>query len=96
MRAVPPDCRRFCQALAEAAGDRTNWWVSIQTVADRLGMDSDQATILAADCAEAGYVEHDQSQHTKVGRRATELPHSVTLAAAGRALLAPRRRGSRP
>ena len=45
---------------------------------------------LADECAKAGYVQHDQSQHVKAGRRLTELPHSVTLMPGGQALLGKR------
>ena len=79
--------RRFCSALATETRDRPNWWVSIQTVADRLGMPGDEAIALADDCAREGLVMHDQSQFTKAGRRASVLPHSVTLNEAGRQLV---------
>ncbi len=79
--------RRFCQALERASAGRSNWWVSIATVAREIGMDAEHATVLADQCAEAGLVQHDQSQHTKAGRRSAVLPHSVTLSAGGRALL---------
>ena len=46
--------RRFCSALATETRDRPNWWVSIQTVADRLGMSGDNAIKLADACARAG------------------------------------------
>jgi len=62
----------------------------INTVATRLGMEADRATALADECAKAGYVQHDQSQHVKAGRRLTELPHSVTLMPGGQALLGKR------
>ena len=59
--------RRFCQALAaESEGRRsTPWWSSIHTVAQRLGLPYDDAVVLADDCAKAGLVTHDQSQHTR-------------------------------
>ena len=78
--------RRFCSALATETRDRPNWWVSIQTVADRLGMFGDDAIKLADACAQEGLVMHDQSQHTTARRRNAELPHSVTLNEAGREL----------
>jgi hypothetical protein len=73
-------------ALATETRDRPNWWVSIQTVAERLGMPGDEAISLADDCAREGLVMHDQSQFTKAGRRASVQPHSVTLNEAGRQL----------
>jgi hypothetical protein len=78
--------RRFCSVLATETRDRPNWWVSIQTVADRLGMPGEDAIKLADHCAREGLVMHDQSQFTKAGRRASVLPHSVTLNEAGRRL----------
>lgn len=78
--------RRFCSALATETRDRPNWWVSIQTVADRLGMPGDEAIALADDCAREGLIMHDQSQFTKADRRGTVQPHSVTLNQAGRDL----------
>jgi hypothetical protein len=87
-RKLPADrARRFCSALATETRDRPNWWVSIQTVADRLGMQGDDAIELAGACTRDGLVMHDQSQHTKAGRRASVLPHSVTLAGPGWALV---------
>lgn len=88
-RRLPADrARRFCRALAaESEGRRSQpWWTSIAAVARRLGMPYDEAMVLADDCEKAGLVTHDQSQHTKAGRRAVELPHSVTLNEAGRRL----------
>ena len=80
--------RRFCQALAaESEGRRSHpWWTSIHAISQRLELPYDEAVALADDCARAGLVTHDQSQHTKAGRRAAELPHSVTLNEAGRQL----------
>lgn len=80
--------RRFCQALAADSEGRRSapWWTSIDTVARKLELPYDEAVVLADDCEKAGYVSHDQSQHTKEGRRAVELPHSVTLKEAGRQL----------
>lgn len=75
--------QRFCRAVAAETGARRNWWVSIQSVADRLGLEVDEATVLADDCAQAGLVSHDQSQHTAADRRMTTLPHSVSMAADG-------------
>ena len=69
-------------------GTRRNWWVSIQKVAERLGVPVDQATVWADEFAIAAYVRHNQSQHTAAERRRTELPHSVTLMPDGVALLA--------
>jgi hypothetical protein len=61
----------FCAALHdESRHRRAPWWVSIGTVARRLGVPHDQAVVLADDCALAGHVQHDQSQHIKAGRRA--------------------------
>jgi hypothetical protein len=79
--------RRFCSALATETRDRPNWWVSIQTVADRLGMPGEDAIELADECSRAGLVMHDQTQHTKVDRKASVRPHSVTLAGPGWELL---------
>jgi hypothetical protein len=79
--------RQFCSAFATETRGRPNWWVSIQTVADRLGMPGDDAITLADDCARDGLVMHDQSQHTKVDRRAGGQPHSVTLAGRSWALV---------
>ncbi len=80
--------RRFCEALAaeSEAGRSSPWWCAIATIARRIGLDRQEAIALANDLALAGYVTHDQSQHTKAGRRAVELPHSVTLTEAGRHL----------
>jgi len=50
---------RFCSALATETRDRPNWWVSIQTVADRLGMPNHDAVELADECARSGLVMHD-------------------------------------
>ena len=79
--------RRFVSALATETRDRPNWWVSIQTVADRLGMPGEDAIKLADECAREGLVMHDQSQHTKADRRAAVQPHSVSLAGPGWALV---------
>ncbi len=49
-------------------------------------MDGQDAVALADDLTKAGYVTHDQSQHTKEARRTLEQPHSVTLREAGRQL----------
>ncbi len=88
MRRLSTDqARRFCSALATETRDRPNWWVSIQTVADRLGMPGEDAIELADECARKGLVMHDQSQHTKADRRAAVRPHSVTLAGPGWALV---------
>jgi len=78
--------RRFCAALSAEAEGRPSapWWSSIQVVARRLGIPYDEAVALADECARAGLVTHDQSQHTKTDRKATALPHSVTLKEAGR------------
>ncbi len=76
--------RRFCSVLVAETRDRPNWWVSIQTVADRLGMTGDEDIKLADECAREGLVMHDQSQHTAADRRASVLPHSVTLREPGR------------
>lgn len=80
--------RRFCQALAaDSEGRRAMpWWTSIHAVAQKLELPYDEVVALADDCEKAGYVTHDQSQHTKAVRRAAELPHSVTLQEAGRQL----------
>lgn len=85
MRKLPTDrLSRFCAALhAESAGRRAPWWASIAKVADRLGIPHDEAILLADDCAAAGLVVHDQSMHTKAGRRSAELPHSVSLKGEG-------------
>lgn len=66
--------RRFVNALATETRDRPNWWVSIQTVADRLVMRGEDAIKLADECAHDGLVMHDQSQHTKAERRSTVSP----------------------
>ena len=52
-------------------------------MADRLGLDIDRATVLAGECEKAGYIQHDQSQSTKVERAMTMLSHSVTLTPSG-------------
>jgi len=75
---------RFCRALAAETRDRPNWWVSIQAVADRLGMPGKDAVELADECAREGLVLHDQSQHTAADRRGAVRPHSVTLREPGR------------
>lgn len=82
--------RRFCQALAaESEGRRTMpWWSSIHTVAQRIGLAYDEAVAQAVACAQAGYVTHDQSQHTKAARREALSPHSVCLTEEGRQLSA--------
>jgi hypothetical protein len=59
---------------------------SIDAVARRLCLTLDEATVLADDCAQAGYVEHDMSSAATDHRRATALPHSATLRPAGHAL----------
>ena len=55
--------RRFCQALAaESEGCRSNrWWSLIDTLARRPALPDDETAQLAVECAEAGYVTHDQS-----------------------------------
>jgi hypothetical protein len=80
--------RRFCQVLsADAEGRRQMpWWTSIHAIAAKLDLPYDEAVALADDCAKAGLVSHDQSQHTKADRRSAQLPHSVTLQQAGRDL----------
>lgn len=83
---------QFCRALAEETGTRSNWWVSIHKLADRLGLDVDRATVLAGECERAGYIQHDQSQSTKPERAKATPLHSVTLMPGGRALLAPSKR----
>ena len=83
-KAATERARRFCSALSTETRDRPNWWVSIQTVADRLGMTGEEAIELADDCAREGLVMHDQSQHTAADRRASVRPHSVTLREPGR------------
>ena len=79
--------RRFCQALASDSEGRRQmpWWTSIHAIAQRLELPYDEAVALAVDCAHAGLLTHDQSQHVKAERRA-EMPHSVTLSQAGREL----------
>jgi hypothetical protein len=59
---------------------------SIATDAGISPRQSKQALRVANDCAQAGLVMHDQSQHTKADRRAAVQPHSVTLNQAGRDL----------
>ncbi len=80
--------RRFCAALAaESEGRRSNpWWSSIDTLSRRLALPYSETAGLAVECAEAGYVTHDQSQFTKADRRGSVHPHSVTLNEAGRRL----------
>jgi hypothetical protein len=74
----------FCHALHEVSRlRRPPWWVSIDLVAARLRLSYEQAVVLADDCALAGLVRHDLSQAVKRGRLATDLPHSVCLAAGG-------------
>lgn len=75
--------QRFCSALATETRDRPNWWVAIQTVADRLGLEGDEAILIADECAASGYVMHDQSQHTSEAVKSSRLPHSVTLRPGG-------------
>jgi hypothetical protein len=48
--------RRFCQALLEETGGEVLRWASIDSVADRLGMDPDKAAVLAAELDDAGLV----------------------------------------
>ncbi len=86
--------RRFCQALdADSSGRSTMpWWTSIHSAAGRLGVSYDDAAELAIECAEAGLVSHDQSQHTHEERRAAVKPHSVTLNESGRQLARGKRR----
>ena len=57
--------------------------MSIDKVAKRLKISDEAAIALADDCAEAGLVQHDQSQAVKQARLATELPHSGALPASG-------------
>jgi hypothetical protein len=70
----------------ETAGRRIGWWTSIDAVARRLGLTLDEATVLADDCAQAGYVAHDMSSPAADHRRSRDLPHSVTLTATGQSL----------
>src|SRR5262245_22701951 len=68
--------RRFCEALAkECEGRPVPWKVSIERVAERLAMPTDEAIVLADDCHQAGLVSHDVPERLR-GRR---LPHSVKL-----------------
>ena len=83
---------QFCRALAEETGTRSNWWVSIHKLADRLDLDVDRATVLADECEKAGYIQHDQSQSTRPERAKATPLHSVTLMPGGRARLAPSKR----
>ncbi|WP_428673799.1 hypothetical protein [Reyranella sp.] len=69
-----------------ASRSQQPWWCAIATIARRIGMDGQDAVALADDLTKAGYVTHDQSQHTKEARRTLEQPHSVTLREAGRQL----------
>lgn len=79
--------KRFCSALATETRERPNWWASINSVANRMGIDDDQAVAVAEECERAGYVMHDQSQHTKDEVRASRQPHSATLRPAGWGLI---------
>ena len=73
----------FCRALAEETGDRRNWRVSINELANRLGLDAERATALAAECERSGYIQRDQSQSTKPERSVNVPLHSVTLTTTG-------------
>jgi hypothetical protein len=76
--------RRFCEAVAaESAGRASTWAVGIDTVAQRLGISVFEAVVVADDCHQAGLVRDDVPKRMR-GRR---LPHSVTLAASGWALV---------
>jgi Mn-dependent DtxR family transcriptional regulator len=66
--------RRFCQALLEETRGEVLRWATIDSVADRLGMDPDKAAVLAAELDEQGMV--------RVGGG-----HSVWLTEAGRQLV---------
>ncbi len=77
---APDRVRRFVQALSIESRDGPSRWVSIPTVAERLGMRGEEAIELADQCAREGLVTHDQSQHPAAGRDGRAVrPHSVTL-----------------
>jgi hypothetical protein len=65
--------RAFCRALSEETGGRLLRWATIDSVADRLGIDHEEAAALAAELDAAGLV--------RVGGG-----HSVILEEAGRQL----------
>lgn len=83
-KAATDRAKRFVSALATETRDRPNCWVSIQTVANRLGMPGEDAIKLADECARQGLVMHDQSQHTKADRKATVRPTQCDAEASGR------------
>lgn len=66
--------RAFCKALSDETGGRVNRYASIASVAERLGIDQEEAEALAAELDDAGLV--------RVGGG-----HSVMLEEAGRHLL---------
>jgi hypothetical protein len=66
--------RRFCQALLEETRGEVLRWASIDSVADRLGMDPNKAAVLAAELEARNLV--------KVGGG-----HSVWLTETGRQML---------
>jgi hypothetical protein len=73
-KAPSPKQLRFCEALSELSESRPRgWWASIDSVAKRVGIDSDNAVQLALDCEWAGLVRHDLSRHSEQ-RGETDLP----------------------
>ena len=66
--------RQFCEALRQEVGDDPKRWTTITAVADRLGIDQDEAEALATELDDAGLV--------RVGGG-----HSVTLGPEGWQLL---------
>jgi hypothetical protein len=71
--------RRFCEVLERKSRGRPQWYVNIDSIARQLGIDWREATLLAAECEQAGLVVHDLSSSAMRHRRAMDIPHSVAL-----------------
>jgi hypothetical protein len=85
---VDPTIDRFCQVLREESLRRHSqpWWMSVDDVGRRLGVDREQAQQLAAECVRRGLVKasHDGDWHSvsihekgrQLARKAAGLPAS--------------------
>ena len=76
--------RRFCEVLERKSRGRPQWYVNIDSVARQLGIDWREATLLAAECEQAGLVVQDLRSSAMRHRRAKGIPHSVALLGARR------------
>jgi hypothetical protein len=80
--------RMFCEALHRVVAHRRGlWWTSINSVADHLGIDYDEAAVLAHECEKAGWLRHDLSSSATKYRHGHAVPRSVILSAAGLTML---------